>query len=68
MDELEYLESQKRDIEKRIRNEEEAAACREEARVLRAQYTAFNEAGFTDEQAWWLTAQMFLKAIGAPNV
>lgn len=68
MDELEYLESQKRDIEKRIRNEEEAAACREEARVPRAQYTAFTEAGFTEEQAWWLTGQLFLKSIGEPSV
>jgi hypothetical protein len=66
--ELEFLNSQLDDIKKKIADERVYECNRKAAEDLRKTYNAFIAAGFTDEQAWWLTGQMFLKAIGANNV
>ena len=67
MTELEYLESQLADISKRVDEEKENARLKAFADYLRNLYKHFLEAGFSEEQAWWMTGQMFLKGIGANN-
>lgn len=67
MTELEYLESQLADISKRVDEEKENARLKSSADYLRNLYKHFLEAGFSEEQAWWMTGQMFLKGIGANN-
>lgn len=67
MTELEYLESQLADISKRVDEEKENKKLKDFADYLHKLYKHFLDAGFSEEQAWWLTGQMFLKGIGANN-
>lgn len=67
MTELEYLESQLADISKRVGEEKENERLKAFADYLRNLYKHFLDAGFSEEQSWWMTEQMFLKGIGANN-
>jgi hypothetical protein len=59
MTELEYLKGKLADTENEIEREEKKVALREFANYFHDMYEAFKEAGFNDEQAWFLTGTAF---------
>lgn len=67
MTKLEYLEERLAETEKQIAEEEQIARNRKAAEDLYDLYDTFLSVGFDEEQAWWLTRQMFTEALCASN-
>lgn len=63
MTELEYLKGKLADTENQIYREERKVEMKNLAESTHDQYQAFLDVGFTEEQAWWLTGNVFLKKI-----
>lgn len=59
MTELEHLENSKADLEAKIVDEKHKAECADMAKSLYTAYSAFYTAGFTSEQAWYFTRELF---------
>ena len=55
MTEVEYLKGQLEDTKKAIKKEQNKEMMEELADHLHDMYKAFLDAGFTEEQAWYLT-------------
>lgn len=67
MTKLEYLEERLAETEKQIAEEEQIARNRKAAEDLYDLYDTFLSVGFDEEQAWWLTRQMFTEALCTSN-
>lgn len=63
MSELEHLLNKKADLDAEIENEKHRAECKEIAKTLFTAYSAFYAAGFTQEQAWYFTKELFDQTI-----
>ena len=63
MTELEYLKGKLADTEEAIIREEKRVVMNRLAESTHDQYQAFLDVGFSEEQAWWLTGNVFLKKI-----
>lgn len=59
MTELEYLKGKLADTEAEIEREERKADMENLAKCVHDLYQAFLGAGFSEEQAWWLTGTSF---------
>lgn len=61
MTEVEYLKGQLEDTKKAIKKEQNKEMMKELADHLHDMYKAFLDAGFTEEQAWYLTGTTYEK-------
>ena len=61
MTEVEYLKGQLEDTKKAIKKEQNREMMKELADHLHDMYKAFLDAGFTEEQAWYLTGTTYEK-------
>ena len=59
--EVEYLKGQLEDTKKAIKKEQNKEMMKELADHLHDMYKAFLDAGFTEEQAWYLTGTTYEK-------
>lgn len=59
MTEVEYLKGQLEDTKKAIKREQNKECMNELAVFVHDLYKAFVDAGFNDEQSWWLTGTTF---------
>ena len=59
--EVEYLKGQLEDTKKAIKKEQNREMMKELADHLHDMYKAFLDAGFTEEQAWYLTGTTYEK-------
>ena len=59
MSELEYLKSQLEDNKKAIKREENKTQLKELAEYVHDMYTAFINAGFSEDQAWQLAGATY---------
>ena len=64
MSELEYYKQEANRLAEKIEEEEAKEGLKKLAEKMHDIYQAFVDAGFSDEQAWWMTGSMFAKAIG----
>lgn len=63
MTEVEYLKGQLEDTKKAIKKEQNKEMMKELADHLHDMYKAFLDAGFTEEQAWYLTGTTYEKQL-----
>ena len=63
MTEVEYLKGQLEDTKKAIKKEQDKEMMKELADHLHDMYKAFLDAGFTEEQAWYLTGITYEKQL-----
>ena len=63
MTEVEYLKGQLEDTKKAIKKEQNKEMMKELADHLHDMYKAFLDAGFTEEQAWYLTGITYEKQL-----
>ena len=63
MTEVEYLKGQLEDTKKAIKKEQNREMMKELADHLHDMYKAFLDAGFTEEQAWYLTGTTYEKQL-----
>ena len=63
MTEVEYLKGQLEDTKKAIKKEQNKEMMEELADHLHDMYKAFLDAGFTEEQAWYLTGTTYEKQL-----
>ena len=63
MTEVEYLKGQLEDTQKAIKKEQNKEMMKELADHLHDMYKAFLDAGFTEEQAWYLTGTTYEKQL-----
>ena len=63
MTELELLKSKLMDTQKAIIKEQKKTSWAKTAEEFHDIYKAFIDAGFSDEQAWYLTGTVFNKAL-----
>ena len=61
--EVEYLKGQLEDTKKAIKKEQNKEMMKELADHLHDMYKAFLDAGFTEEQAWYLTGTTYEKQL-----
>lgn len=61
--EVEYLKGQLADIEKAIEKEQQKEDLKNAAEFVYAMYEAFMDAGFSEEQAWYLTGTTYEKQL-----
>ena len=61
--EVEYLKGQLEDTKKAIKKEQNKEMMEELADHLHDMYKAFLDAGFTEEQAWYLTGTTYEKQL-----
>lgn len=61
--EVEYLKGQLEDTKKAIKKEQNKEMMKELADHLHDIYKAFLDAGFTEEQAWYLTGTTYEKQL-----
>ena len=61
MSDLDYYKSEVERYSKKVEEESEKAKVKELAEGMHAIYSAFLEAGFSEEQAWWVTGTIFYK-------
>ena len=54
MSEVDYLRSQMKDLEEKIKDEQQHQKANEVASKLRIFYDTMIGNGFTEEQAWWM--------------
>ena len=59
MTEVEFLKGKLADTEAAIEREERKASLKNLAELTHDTYEAFINAGFSDEQAWWMTGTLF---------
>lgn len=71
MSNIEYYESEIERYKEQIEREKESIKEADEnklreavAKKFRSFYQAFVDAGFTEEQAWWVTANMIYASLG----
>ena len=63
MTEVEYLKGQLEDTKKAIKKEKNKEMMKELADHLHDMYKAFLDAGFTEEQAWYLMGTTYEKQL-----
>lgn len=63
MTELEYLKGKLADTEAEIEREERKANMENLAKYVHDLYQSFVDAGFSEEQAWWLTGTSFQNSL-----
>ena len=61
--EVEYLKGQLEDIKKAINREQDKEALKKVAEYVHDMYKAFMDAGFNEEQAWYLTGTTYEKQL-----
>ena len=61
--EVEYLKGQLEDTKKAIKKEQNKEMMKELADHLHDMYKSFLDAGFTEEQAWYLTGTTYEKQL-----
>ena len=68
MSELEYYKSEVTRYQKKIEEEQARENMKEIAEKMHALIEAFLEAGFNEDQAWWMTASLYGRAIGLTSL
>ena len=63
MTEVEYLKGQLEDTKKAIKKEQQKEDLKNAAEFVYAMYKAFMDAGFSEEQAWYLTGTTYEKQL-----
>lgn len=63
MSELDYYKQEANRLAEKIEEEEAKAGMKRVAEKMHDIYQAFIDAGFSEEQAWWMAGSMFAKAI-----
>ena len=61
MSDLDYYKSEAERYSKKVEEESEKAKVKALAEKMHALYSAFIDAGFSAEQAWWFTGMIFDK-------
>lgn len=64
MSELEYYKQEANRLAEKIEEEEAKRDLKMVAEKMHEVYQAFIDAGFSEEQAWWMAGSLFAKAIG----
>ena len=57
--EVEYLQNKLNDVRKELEKEKKKEALRNVAEDLHLMYDAFVNAGFNEEQAWYMTGKFY---------
>lgn len=63
MDDLNFYENQKKEIEQKLHDAQYKADLKKFATDVRGIYEALTNAGFTDDQAWQITGYLVSKTI-----
>lgn len=61
MSDLDYYKSEVERYSKKVEEEANKAKVKELAEGMHSIYSAFLEAGFSEEQAWWFTGTIYYK-------
>ena len=67
-DMINYYEQQSKEALRRAEEEKYKANCRNIAEHLHTIHQSFLDAGFNDEQAWFMTGSIFQKAMEEVNL
>lgn len=62
MSDLDYYKSEVERYSKKVEEESKKAKAKELAEKMHAVYSAFLEAGFSEEQSWWFIGMIFDRA------